>query len=281
MSASPFYSSVGEVSLPKMDEETKDAMKARAVVNAVFTKEEKDKAVKRHFENTFDYPLFTESDMSEMAEIDYLKGRSERSEDLQDLDKMEEGIRMANRGKEIKRMSPQQRELEVADELLNLKEAVPGLEKDIGDRSTPIPEIDENMFNITEKAILDDMGARRGGGPTDRTLVVIQKEMKKNQAQKFYELLSTYITYKDADKAFQEYLKETKQQEFFDKKLRMEMFNNIERGIANEFDFDSHIVKFKGGKRTRRRKQTKRKRHLKKSTKSRKTKRRKRRTLKK
>ena len=47
----------------------------------------------------------------------------------------------------------------------------------------------------------------------------------------------------------------------------MEMFNNIERGIANEFDFESHIVKDqRGGKRTRRRKQTKRKRHLKKGT---------------
>tara|TARA_Y200000002_G_scaffold366908_1_gene358371 strand:- start:9876 stop:10946 length:1071 start_codon:yes stop_codon:yes gene_type:complete len=126
----------------------------------------------------------------------------------------------------------------------------------------------QKMFNITEKAILDDMGARRGGGPTDRTLVVTQKEMKKNQAQKFYELLSTYITYKDADKAFQEYLKETNQPEMFGKKLRMEMFTNIERGIANEFDFDSHIVKdnIGGKKRTRRRKQTKRKRHLKKGT---------------
>ncbi len=335
-----------------MDEQTRDFMEATGVVNDVFTNEEKEKAYEIELDSAFDNPPFTTSDMSRMAEIDYLKGRSERSEDLQDLEKMEEGVRMANRGEEIMRMSPQQREFEVADELLNLKDAVPGLDKDIGDRSTPIPEIDENMFegtpvrksrrkkggmsrsgtleklrkeqklkfiellehterwsdvnsrynaylrqdgspdllsdedkqkmfNITEKAILDDMGARRGGGPTDRTLVVTQKEMKKNQAQKFYELLSTYIAYKDADKAFQEYLKETRQQEFFGKRLRMEMFNNIERGIADEFDFDSHIVKFKGGKRTRRRKQTKRKRHLKKGTKSRKTKRRKRRTLKK
>ena len=336
--AMPFYDSVGEISIPKIDDQTRDFMLATGVVNDVFTNEEKEKAYEMELDSAFDNPPFTTSDMSRMAEIDYLKGRSERSEDLQDLEKMEEGVRMANRGEEIMRMSPQQREFEVADELLNLKDAVPGLDKDIGDRSTPIPEIDENMFegtpvrksrrkkggmsragtheklrkeqklkfiellqhterwsdvnsrynaylrqdgspdllsdedklkmfNVTEKAILDDMSARRGGGPTERTLVVTQKEMKKNQAQKFYELLSTHIGYEDANKAFQEYLKETNQPEMFGKKLRMEMFNNIERGIADEFDFESHIVKDqRGGKRTRRRKQTKRKRHLKKGT---------------
>ena len=335
MAAMPFYDTVEEISIPKMDDKTRDFMLARGVVDDVFTNEEKEKAYGIELDNAFNNPPFTESDMSQMAAIDYLEGRRE---DLQDLEKMEEGVRMANRGKEIMRMSPQQRELEVADELLNLKEAVPGLDKDIGDRSTPIPEIDENMFegtpvrkskrkkggmprsgtheklrkeqklkfieilehtkywndvnsryddylrrdgspdllsdedkmlmfNVTEKAILKDSGIRRGGGPTKRTLAVTQKEMKESQAEKFSELLAGN-SYKDAETQFQKYLKEeVNQPEIFGKKLRMEMFNNKEREIANKFDFDSHEVRYpKGGKRTRRRKQTKRKRHLKKGT---------------
>ena len=295
MAAMPFYDTVEEISIPKMDDKTRDFMLARGVVDDVFNNEEKEKAYGIELDSAFNNPPFTESDMSQMAAIDYLKGRRE---DLQDLEKMEEGVRMANRGKEIMRMSPQQRELEVADELLNLKEAVPGLDKDIGDRSTPIPEIDENMFEGTpvrkSKRIrkkggmprLKDTGVRRGGGPTKRTLAVTQKEMKESQAVKFLELLGTKIAYKDAETEFQKYLKdEVNQPELFGKKLRMEMFLNIERGLADDPtlpELESHIVKDQsGGKRTRRRKQTKRKRHLKKSTKSRKTKRRKRRTLKK
>ena len=123
------------------------------------------------------------------------------------------------------------------------------------------------MFNVTEKAILEDMGARRGGGPTKRTLAVTQKEMKESQAEKFLGLIADN-NYKDATVKFQKYLKdEVNQPDLFGKKLRMEMFLNIERGLADEFDFESHIVKDRrGGKRTRRRKQTKRKRHLKKGT---------------
>ena len=276
MAAMPFYDTVEEISIPKMDDKTRDFMLARGVVDDVFTNEEKEKAYGIELDNAFNNPPFTESDISQMAAIDYLKGRRE---DLQDLEKMEEGVRMANRGKEIMRMSPQQRELEVANELLNLKEAVPGLDKDIGDRSTPIPEIDENMFEGTpvrkSKRIrkkggmprLKDTGVRRGGGPTKRTLAVTQKEMKESQAEKFSELLAGN-NYKDAETEFQKYLREeVNQPDFFGKKLRMEMFNNKEREIANKFDFDSHEVRYpKGGKGTRRRKQTKRKRHLKKGT---------------
>jgi hypothetical protein len=352
MSAMPFYSSVGEVSLPKMDEETKDAMKARAVVNAVFTKEEKDKAVKRHFENTFDYPLFTESDMSDMAEIDYLKGRSERSEDLQDLDKMEMAVSMANRGQEMKRMSPDQIELEVAHELLDLKKAAPGLDREIGDRSTPIPDIGENMFSssaentpvkrskrkkggmplpgtydkikkdqkkkfiellerteswndvnsrykaylrqdgvpdllskedkllmfdVTEKAILDTMGARRGG-----TRGLSQKDMLKQQKNKFQDLLEKHVGFEETNIEFKKYLKETNQPEFLTQRMRVKFFNDIEKGIAEDFELDTHEVRdHKGGKRIRRMKRTRKKRHLKKSTKSRKTKRKNKRSLKK
>ena len=63
---------------------------------------------------------------------------------------------------------------------------------------------------------------------------------------------------------------EVNQPDLFGKKLRMEMFLNIERGLADDPtlpELESHIVKDqRGGKRTRRRKQTKRKRHLKKGT---------------
>ena len=93
--------------------------------------------------------------------------------------------------------------------------------------------------------------------------------------------MNNHITFEDADQAFKQYLKEINQPEVFNRNLREIMFYNIESGLATEFDFKSHIVKSKGGKRTRRKKQTKKKRHLKKSTKSRETKRRKRRTLKK
>ena len=347
MSAMPFYSSVGEVSLPKMDEETKDAMKARAVVNAVFTKEEKDKATKRHLENAFDNPPYTESDMKKMGDINYFKDH-ERIEDLEDLEKMEMAVSMANRGQEMKRMSPDQIELEVAHELLDLKKAAPGLDREIGDRSTPIPDIGENMFSssaentpvkrskrkkggmplpgtydkikkdqkkkfiellerteswndvnsrykaylrqdgmedllsnedkllmfyVTEKAILDTMGARRGGGAKGNMLT--REEMKNQQGEKFYELLKDNIAFEDAEKAFKKYLEEVNQRELLGPKLRMNMFYHIESSIADEFDLDSHIVKSKGGKRTRK------KRHLKKSTKSRKTKRKNKRSLKK
>lgn len=351
MSASPFYSSVGEVSLPKMDEETKDAMKARAVVSSVFTKEEKEKATKRQLENAFDNPPYTESDMSKMAEINYLRGKRE---DLQDLGKMEMAVSMANRGKEMKRMSPDQMEIELAHELLDLKKAAPGLEREIGDRSTPIPDIEENMFsssaentpvrrskrkkggmplavthdkirknqklkfidllerteswkdvnsrynaylrqdgapdllskedklvmfNVTEKAILDDRGARRGGGHTYKRMT--REDMRKQQTDKFHELLIHYIAFEDADEAFKKYLEDVNQPEMFGRKLRLNMFYRIESSIADEFDFDSHIVKSKGGKRTRPIKRTRKKRHLKKSTKSLKTKRKNRRSLKK
>lgn len=104
----------------------------------------------------------------------------------------------------------------------------------------------------------------RGGGPTKRTLAITQKEMKESQAEKFSELLAKN-NYKEAVELFQQDLKDTNQQEMFGKKLRMAMFNNKERRIANDFDFDSHEVRYpKGGKRTRRRKQTKRKKYKKK-----------------
>ena len=347
MSASPFYSSVGEVSLPKMDEGTSDAMKARAIVNSVFTEQEKEKATKRHLENAFDNPPYTESDMSRMAEINYMRGRRE---DLQDLNKMEMAVSMANRGKEMKRMSPDQMEIELAHELLDLKKAAPGLEREIGDRSTPVPDIEENMFsssaentpvrsskrkkggtlavthdkirknqklkfidllerteswkdvnsrynaylrqdgmpdllsnedkllmfNVTEQAILHDMGARRGGGHPYKEMT--REEMRKQQTNKFHELLSRYIAFEDSDEAFKRYLKEENQPEVLGPRLRLNMFNHIESSIADEFDFGSHIVKSKGGKRTRR---TRKKRHLKKGTKSRKTKKKNKRSLKK
>lgn len=358
MAAMPFYSSVGEASLPKMDEETKNAMKARAIVNTVFTNDEQDKAGKRHLENAFDYPPFTESDMSKMAEIEFLKGR--KRDDLEDLEKMEMAVSMANRGQEMARMSPDQMEIEVAHELLDLKQAAPTFEREIGDRSTPIPDIEEDlfvssaentpvrrskrkkggmpkagthekmrkdqknkfiellerteswndvnsrykaylredgapdllskedklvMFNVTEKAILDDMGARRGGGKNFTTDIRTKRaHMKKKQAEKFYELLHYHASFDDADKAFQEYVKQKRQPELINKEHRLNIFVNFESGIADEFDLESHIVRSTGGKRTRRtrrRRRTIKKRHLKKGTKSRKTKRRKRRTLKK
>lgn len=161
MAAMPFYSSVGEASLPEIDEGTSDAMKARAVVNAVFTKEEKDKATKRHLENAFDNPPYTESDMKKMAEINYLKGRRE---DLEDLNKMEMAVSMANRGQEMERMSPDQIEVEVAHELLDLKKAAPGLDREIGDRSTPIPEIRENMFSSSAENTPVRSSKRKKGG---------------------------------------------------------------------------------------------------------------------
>ena len=344
MAAMPFYSSVGEASLPKMDEGTSDAMKARAIVNSVFTDEEKEKATKRHLENAFEYPPFTDSDISKMAEINYLEGR----EGLQDLNKMEMAVSMANRGQEMERMSPDQIEVEVAHELLDLKKAAEGLDREIGDRSTPIPDIEENMFsssaentpvrrskrkkggmplpgthekirkdqkkkfiellerteswndvnsrykaylrqdgvpdllskedkllmfNVTEKAILDTMGARRGGGAKGNMLT--REEMKNQQGEKFYELLKDNVAFEDANKAFKKYLEEVNQPEVLGPKVRMNMFYYIESSIADEFDLDSHIVKSKGGKRTRKKK------HLKKSTKGRKTKRKNKRSLKK
>ena len=344
MAAMPFYSSVGEASLPKMDEGTSDAMKARAIVNSVFTDEEKEKATKRHLENAFEYPPFTDSDISKMAEINYLEGR----EGLQDLNKMEMAVSMANRGQEMERMSPDQIEVEVTHELLDLKKAAEGLDREIGDRSTPIPDIEENMFsssaentpvrrskrkkggmplpgthekirkdqkkkfiellerteswndvnsrykaylrqdgvpdllskedkllmfNVTEKAILDTMGARRGGGAKGNMLT--REEMKNQQGEKFYELLKDNVAFEDANKAFKKYLEEVNQPEVLGPKVRMNMFYYIESSIADEFDLDSHIVKSKGGKRTRKKK------HLKKSTKGRKTKRKNKRSLKK
>ena len=108
--------------------------------------------------------------------------------------------------------------------------------------------------------------------------------MKKKQAEKFYELLHYHASFDDADKAFQEYVKQKRQPELINKEHRLNIFVNFESGIADEFDLESHIVRSTGGKRTRRtrrRRRTIKKRHLKKGTKSRKTKRRKRRTLKK
>lgn len=339
-------------SMPKPSQDVIDKAKASSIVDQVFNEETLKEGYKRKLDHAFNNP----PDLSRIEEKRLLQGR----EDLQNLEKMEAAVSMANKGKEMSRMSPDQIEIEVAHELLDLKKALPALEEDIGDRSTPIPKIDKDMFlssaentpvrrskrkkggmpkagthekmrkdqknkfidllerteywndvnsrykaylredgapdllskedklemfNVTEKAILDDMGARRGGGrnfTTDNR--VKHGQMRKKQAQKFYELLHYHIAFDDADKAFQEYLKEKHQPELLNKEHRLNMFANIESSIADEFDFESHIVKSTGGKRTRRtrrRRRTIKKRHLKKGTKSRKTKRRKRRTLKK
>ena len=340
--------------MPKGSQDVIDKAKASRIVDQVFNEETANQVRKRRLENAFNDPPFTNMDLSRIAEKRFLQGR----EGLQDLEKMEAAVSMANRGKAMSRMSPDQIELEVANELLDLKEAVPGLDVDIGDRSTPIPMIDKDMFlssaenspvrktrssarrssrnkkggtnstnyntirkaqkkkfvdylenvqswegvnkhynnylkftgdpdllteedklkifRVTEGSILDKFEAR--GGSHER---LTRNQMKQQQADKFYELLNNHVAFEDADQAFKQYLEEINQPEVFNRNLREIMFYNIESGLATEFDFKSHIVKSKGGKRTRRKKQTKKKRHLKKSTKSRKTKRRKRRTMKK
>lgn len=284
MAEAQFYSLDGDASLPKIDEETSDALTATRIVNEVFNEKASKQAYKRRLEDAFNNPPFKDRDISRIAEKEFLKNR----EDLQDLGKMEAAVSMANRGQEMARMSPDQMEIEVAHELLDLKQAAPIFEREIGDRSTPIPDIEEDLFvSSAENSPVRKSGRNKKGGGGRNFTIDSQKRrahMKTKQAQKFYELLHYHIAFDDADKAFQEYLKQKHEPELINKEHRLNMFANIESSIADEFDFESHIVKSTGGKRTRstrRRKQTKRKRHLKKGTKSRKTKRRKRRTLKK
>ena len=342
-----------EDSMPKPSQDVIDKAKASMVVDQVFNEATLKEGYKRKLDNAFNNP----PDLSRVAEKRLLQGR----EGLQDLEKMEAAVSMANKGKAMSRMSPDQIEIEVAHELLDLKKALPALEQDIGDRSTPIPRIDKDMFlssaenspvrktrrsqrkkggtkatnynalrkeqkkkfvdyleriqswegvnksynnyikftgdpdllteedklkifRVTEGTILDKFEARGGGRNFTTDNRVKKGHMKKKQAQEFNELLHYHSSFEDAEKAFQEYLKQKHQPELINKEHRLNIFANFESGIADEFDLESHIVRSTGGKRTRRtkrRKQTMRKRHLKKSTKSRKTKRRKRRTLKK
>ena len=331
-------------SMPKPSQDVIDKAKASTIVDQVFNEATLEEGYKRKLERAFDNP----PDLSRVAEKELLQKR----EGLQDLEKMEAAVSMANKGKEMSRMSPDQIEIEVAHELLDLKKALPALEQDIGDRSTPIPRIDKDMFlssaenspvrktrssqrkkggtkatnynalrkeqrkkfvdyleriqswegvnkgynkyikltgdpdlltkedklqifRVTEGTILDKFEARGG------TRGLSQKDMIQQQKNKFRDLLEKTVGFEEADVEFKKYLKEVNQPEFLTQRVRVKIYNDIEKGIAEEFDLDSHEVRHpKGGKRTRRRKQTKRKRHLKKGTKSRKT-RRKRRTLKK
>ena len=106
-----------------MPKRSQDAMKANAsrIVDQVFNEESKTKFAKDIWKMLL-MILHLQSDLSRIAEKQFLQGR----EGLQDLEKMEAAVSMANRGKEMARMSPDQIELEVANELLDLKEAVPG-----------------------------------------------------------------------------------------------------------------------------------------------------------
>ena len=44
MAAMPHYDSVGEISIPKMNDQTRDFMEATGIINDVFTENEKEKA---------------------------------------------------------------------------------------------------------------------------------------------------------------------------------------------------------------------------------------------
>ena len=132
--AMKFYSKEADSS----SRELIDKARAARIVDEVFNDETLKEGYKRKLERAFDNP----PDLSRVAEKRLLQGR----EGLQDLGKMEAAVSMANKGKEMSRMSPDQIEIEVAHELLDLKKALPALEQDIGDRSTPIPKIDKDMF---------------------------------------------------------------------------------------------------------------------------------------
>ena len=257
-------------SMPKPSQDLIDKAKASSIVNQVFNEETLKEGYKRKLDHAFNNP----PDLSRVAEKRLLQGR----EGLQDLEKMEAAVSMANKGKEMSRMSPDQIEIEVARELLDLKKALPALEQDIGDRSTPIPRIDKDMFlSSAENSPVRKTrrSQRKKGGTKATNYNAIRKEQKK----KFVDFLERIQSWEGVNKSYNNYIKFTGDPDLLTEEDKLKIFRVTEGKILDKFEA-------RGGgrkrtRRTKRRKQTMRKRHLKKSTKSRKTKRRKRRTVKK
>lgn len=242
-----------------------DKARAARIVDEVFNDETLKEGYKRKLERAFDNP----PDLSRVAEKRLLKGR----EGLQDLGKMEAAVSMANKGKEMSRMSPDQIEIEVAHELLDLKKALPALEQDIGDRSTPIPKIDKDMFlsSAENSPVRMTRSRRKKGGMPGTRGKLTQKAMLRQQEIKFVDLLEKNADdFEAAVVEFKDYLKKVNQPEMLGQRMRERIYVNIEKGVADSKEFDTHEVRYpKGGKSLRRKKQTKRKRNLKKGTRKR------------
>ena len=92
-----------------------------------------------------------------------------------------------------------------------------------------------------------------------------QKAMLRQQEIKFKHLLEQHVSFEEAVIEFKKYLKEVNQHEMLGPRLRKRIYINIEKGIADDFELDTHEVRYpKGGKSLRRKKQTKRKKYTKK-----------------
>ena len=260
-----FYTKEADSSQSIPSREQIDQARAARIVDEVFNDETLEEGYKRKLEHAFDNP----PDLSRVAEKELLQKR----EGLQDLGKMEAAVSMANKGKEMSRMSPDQIEIEVAHELLDLKKAIPALEQDIGDRSTPIPEIDRDMFlSSAENSPVRETRSRRKKGGRGGTLGKLsQKAMLRQQEIKFIDLLQENADdFEAAVVEFKDYLKKVNQREMLGPRMRERIYVNIEKGKADDFELDTHEVRYpKGGKSLRRKKQTKRKRNLKKGTRKR------------
>ena len=235
---------------------------AARIVDEVFGEDLREEAYKNRLNDALDNPPHSYGSLTQrMRESEHLRSKKDDMKDLDidNLDKMEAAVARSNRPRTQSEVG-----LDTADELLGLSQSSPELAMRIGDRSTPIPDFPSSVFDTPERKRTRRSKSSQIRGGMPRT----QKEMKKNQAEKFHNLLLYYGSFEKADNKFKEYLKDTNQPEMFGKKLRMNMFNNIESGLAEEFDFESHPLKdnIGGRKRTRRRKQAKRKRHLKKGT---------------
>ena len=87
-------------------------------------------------------------------------------------------------GQEMERMSPDQIEVEVAHELLDLKKAAEGLDREIGDRSTPIPDIEENMFSSSAENTPVRRSKRKKGGKRTLKKRHLKKGTKSRKTKK-------------------------------------------------------------------------------------------------
>ena len=139
-------------------------------------------------------------------------------------------VSMANRGQEMKRMSPDQIELEVAHELLDLKKAAPGLDREIGDRSTPIPDIGENMFSSSaENTPVKRSKRKKGGMPLPGT----HEKIRKDQKKKFMELRERTGAWNDVNSRYKAYLRQDGVPDLLSKEDKLLMFNVTEKAILD------------------------------------------------